>query len=295
MDQLKKDIAMDLFSTSQSENVKFNLKRDIVFFDIESTGLNIMKDRIVQIAFIKYFADDRDPEELELLLNPGVPISAEALAVHGITADKVKNKPIFKEKAKEIQDFIGDADLAGYNSDRFDVPMLVEEFDRCGIDLEVEKRKSIDVQKIFYKMEPRTLQAALKHYCGKTLEGAHDALADVRATVDVLKGQIEMYKDVDHEDGDGFITKTPIQNDMDAIYEFTSDERVVDFTNRLKRNPKGEIIFNFGKYMNQRVKEVIKKDRNYYHWIIQKDFSSQVKKIVKGMMDEIIADSQKEA
>ncbi len=282
---------MDLFSTSQND-LRFNLKRDIVFFDIESTGLNVMKDRIVQIALIKHFADGSEPRELELLINPGVPISSEALAVHGITAEKVKNQPTFREKAKEIHDFIGDANLAGYNSDRFDVPMLVEEFDRCGIDLDIENRISIDVQKIFYKMEPRTLRAAMKHYCNETLEDAHDALADVRATVEVLKGQIKMYQDVDYEDGDGFITKAPIKNDMDAIYEFTRDNRIVDFTNRLKRNAEDEIIFNFGKYMNQRVKDVIKKDRNYYHWIMQKDFSSQVKKIVKGIMDEVIAESQ---
>ncbi len=285
---------MDLFSTSQSDSdLTFNLARDIVFFDIESTGLNVMKDRIVQIALIKHFVDGRPPVELTELVNPGVPISDESMAIHGITPDDVKNKPTFAQLSQKLYEFIGDADLAGYNSDRFDIPMLTEEFHRCGIDLDVENRRTIDVQKIFYKMEPRTLRAAYSHYCGQTLTDAHDALADVRATVEVLKGQIKMYEGVDYEDGDGFITKAPIQNDMDALYEFTHDDRVVDFTNRLKKNHKGEIVFNFGKYMNKEIKSVLRRDRNYYHWIMEKDFSSQVKKIVSRTMNEIITESQK--
>ncbi len=285
---------MDLFSTSSdSDSLTFNLDKDIVFFDIESTGLNILQDRIIQIALIKYYADDRQPEELELLVNPGIPIPADSQAVHGISDSDIADKPRFSSVAKQIFDFIGDADLAGYNSDRFDVPMLLEELYRNGINLNMTNRKSIDVQKIFYRMEPRTLRAALKHYCQKELVDAHDALADVRATVDVLKGQIKMYQGVDHEDGDGFITKEPIKNDMNAIYDFTADKRHVDFTNRLKKNEHGDIVFNFGKYMNQKVKDVIKKDRNYFHWIIEKDFSSQVKTAIQQIMDEIIQDSQR--
>ena len=142
-------------------------------------------------------------------------------------------------------------------------------------------------------MEPRTLRAALKHYCDKELIDAHDALADVRATVDVLKGQIKMYKGVDHEDGNGLITKEPIKNDLNSIYEFTADKRHVDFTNRLKKTENGDIVFNFGKYMNHRVIDVIKKDRNYFHWIMEKDFSSQVKSTIQGLMDQIITDSQR--
>lgn len=267
--------------------VELNLDRDIVFFDIESTGLNVLKDRIIQIALIKYKKEGGAPIEKEYLVNPGIPISAEAMAVHGITPDMIKDKPIFSHIAQEIFEFVDQCDLGGYNSDRFDLPMLTEELFRCGFDLNVEDRRTIDVQKIFYKMEPRTLKAALKVFCGKELEDAHDALADVRATVEVLAGQIKKYDGVDYVDGDGFVTKAPIKNNMQAIHEFISDYKVVDFTQRLRRDHRGDIIFNFGKYMNQRVADVFKRDKNYYHWIVQKDFSSQVKKIVKKIMEEV--------
>jgi len=269
--------------------VEFNLDRDIVFFDIESTGLNVLKDRIVQLALIKYPHDGTPPIEREYMVDPQVPISKEAMDVHGITPDMLRGKPVFADVAKEVFDFIGASDLGGYNSDRFDLPMLTEELFRSGYDLNVEGRRTIDVQKIFYKMEPRTLKAALKVYCDKDLEGAHDALADVRATVEVLAGQMAKYDGVDYTDGDGFVTKAPIKNDIQAIHEFISDNRVVDFTQRLRRDYKGEIVFNFGKYSNQRVSDVFKRDKNYYHWIIQKDFSSQVKKIVKKIMEEVEA------
>jgi DNA polymerase-3 subunit epsilon len=285
---------MDLFSSLPNSNeFKLNLERDIVFFDIESTGLNVLQDKIIQIALIKYFADGQPPAELELLMHPDMDIPAEAMAIHGITQERIKDEPKFEAFAQEIFDFIGDADLAGYNSDRFDMPMLVEELSRCGLDLDMENRRTIDVQKIFYKMEPRTLKAAYQLYCNESLDDAHDALADVRATVAVFIGQIKRYEGVDYEDGDGFVTKTPIINDIQAIYEFIVDERVVDYTQRLRRNAKGEITFNFGKYMNQSVKEVFKKDRNYYHWILQKDFSSQVKRLVQKIMDEIVTESQR--
>lgn len=281
---------MDLFSTSDSNNqiddLKFILDRDIVFFDIESTGLNVIRDRIVQIALIKYTKNGDDPEELEMMINPGIPISKEAMAVHGITPDRLRNKPTFQQVAKQLYDFIGDADLAGYNSDRFDLPMLMEEFSRVGMELSMDNRRSIDVQKIYYKMEPRTLKAAYKNFCGATLEGAHDALADVRATAEVLKGQILKYEGVDYEDGDGFVTKAPIKNNMDALHQFTNDFTVVDATQRLKRNKDGEIVFNFGKYINQSVIEILSKDHNYYQWIMNKDFSSQVKQIIKTLMKD---------
>ena len=167
--------------------------------------------------------------------------------------------------------------------------MLTEELFRNGIELNPEERRTIDVQKIFYKMQPRTLKAALQFYCQKELEGAHDALADVRATVEVFAGQIVKYEGVDYIDGDGFVTKAPIKNDMQAIHEFISDYRTVDSTQRLRRDHKGDIIFNFGKYTNQKVADVFSRDKNYYHWIMQKDFSSQVKKIVKKIMEEVEA------
>ena len=279
---------MDLFSTvNQTNDLTLNLTKDLVFFDLETTGLNVLKDRILQIALVKVFANGLPEEEMTMLINPGIPISQEAMDVHGITPDIVANKPTFKEVAQAIYDFIGDADLAGYNSDRFDLPMLTEEFSRCGLDLNVENRRTVDVQKIFYKMEPRTLKAAYKFYCDQELENAHDALADVKATYEVLKGQIKRYESVDYIDSDGLEIKRPIKNDIESIYQFTTDFRRVDFTQRLKRNANGEILFNFGKYLNQPVKEVFKRDKHYYHWIMQKDFSSQVKKVVSQIMDEI--------
>ena len=267
--------------------MKFNLERDLIFFDIESTGLNVMRDRILQIAFIKYPKDGSDPIELEMLINPGIPISEEAMNVHGITPDMLKNKPSFKDVAEELFKFIGTADLSGYNSDRFDIPMLMEEFHRYGYDLEIEKRRTIDVQKIFYKMEPRTLKAAYKFYCNESLTDAHDALADVRATVGVLQGQLKKYDGVDYIDGDDFVTPAPIRNDVAALYDFTVNNHMVDVTQRLKYNPQGEIIFNFGKYSGRKVRDIISNDHQYYAWIMEKDFSVQVKKAVKRIMDDI--------
>jgi DNA polymerase-3 subunit epsilon len=267
--------------------MKLNLTRDLCFFDVESTGLNILRDRIIQLAIIKVKADGSPDEELNMLINPGmVFISQEAYEVHGISAKDVANKPTFDKVAKEIYDFIGDSDLAGYNSNRFDVPMLMEEFARAGIDFEIASRRLIDVQRIFYKMEPRTLSAAVKFYCNKSLENAHDAMADVQATIDVFKGQIERYQDLDFEEKDGTVVEKPLRNDMDSIYKFTNDLSLIDVTNRLKYNNEGEVVFNFGKYQNQRVIDVITKvDPNYYRWILEKDFSVQVKRTIKQIKE----------
>ena len=266
--------------------MKLNLDRDLCFFDLEATGLNVIRDRIVQIAIIKYSKKDKEPEELSMLINPGIPISEEAMEVHGITPKMLSNKPTFQQVAEKIYDFIGNSDLAGYNSNRFDVPMLMEEFARVGEEFDISKRKTIDVQRIFYKMEPRTLRAALKYYTGKRIENAHDALADVRATVDVLKGQLEKYDGVDMEDGEGFMIEAPVKNDMQAIHEFTKDKRNIDATQRLRYNQDGEIVFNFGKYVGQPVAATLFKDRQYYNWILNKEFSTQVKQIVKTLLKE---------
>lgn len=273
--------------------IDFNLTRDIVFFDIESTGLNVIRDRIVQIALIKYKTDGSEPEELELLINPGIPISPEAMAVHGITPDKLRNKPSFAQVAKEIFDFIGDSDLGGYNSDRFDVPMLMEELFRAGYNLNIDKRRLIDVQKIFYKMEPRTLKAALKYYCGKELVDAHDALADVRATVDVLKGQLVKYDGVDYVDGDGFVKEAPIKNDMQAISDFLGDRSTLDVTMKLRYDKEGTVVFNFGKYAGKPAAKILYEDRQYYRWIQEKDFSAQVKHICTELVKEYAANLNK--
>jgi len=272
--------------------MNFKLERDLIFFDIESTGLNVIRDRIMQIALIKYFANGNEPEELEMLINPGIPISEEAYNVHGIGPKDVANKPTFLQVSKQLLDFIGDADLAGYNSNRFDVPLLMEEFARVGIDFSMDKRRAIDVQRIFYKMEPRTLSAALKYYTGKQIENAHDALADVRATIDVLKGQMTRYEGVDLVDGDGEVIPNPVRNDMQALHEFTNDLNTIDATQRLKYNADGVVVFNFGKHIGKPVAETLYKDQQYYNWILNKEFSHQVKQIVKRLFKEYEKEQQ---
>ena len=266
--------------------MEFNLDRDLCFFDIESTGLNVIRDRIIQIAIIKYFKKGKEPEELSLLINPGIPISEEAMAVHGILPKDLANKPVFAQVADKINEFIGNADLAGYNSNRFDIPILMEEFARVGIEFDVSKRRTIDVQRIFYKMEPRTLHAALKFYCDKELTNAHDALSDVRATIDVLKGQLTKYEGIDFKNGDGEVTAAPVKNDMQAIHDFTNDFNTIDATQRLKYNKDKVVVFNFGKYVGKPVAKTLLKDKQYYHWILNKEFSSQVKQIVKQLVKE---------
>lgn len=267
--------------------MQLNLKKDICVFDIESTGLNVIKDRILQLAIIKVKADGSPEEELSLLINPGIPISQEAINVHGITPKDLVNKPVFEQVASKIYDFIGNSDLAGYNCHRFDVPMLMEEFARVGVDFTIDHRSVIDVQRIFYKMEPRTLKAALKFYCDKTLEDAHDALNDVKATLDVLKGQLDRYVGKVLLDEDGNETVDVIENDIKKLHTFTNDMKTIDGTQRLKYNENQEVVFNFGKYTGQTVVEVFKQDRNYYHWIQKMEFSHQVKSIVKNIFNEM--------
>ena len=264
----------------------FKLDRDLIFFDIEATGLNVTRDRIVQIAMVKYFKSGKTPEELSMLINPGIPISEEAMRVHGITPKDLANKPSFQLVAQKIYDFIGNADLAGYNSNRFDIPMLMEEFARVGMELSTDRRRTIDVQRIFYKMEPRTLKAALQFYCGQEIEDAHDALADVRATIDVFKGQLQKYRGVDFIDDDGNKATSPIINDMQALHEFTNDTRFVDATQKMRYEVDGTIVFSFGKYQGKPVGETLYNDKQYYNWILNKEFSSQVKQIVKKLYKE---------
>lgn len=257
------------------------LKNELCFIDFETTGLNIMRDRIIQIGILKYSPNQDAPKEWNSLVNPGVPISEESVRVTGITVDDVRNKPTFAQIAEDLYDFIGMSDIAGYNSNRFDIPILMEEFNRVGIDFNLADRKLIDVQQIFYKMEPRTLAAAHKYYTGQEMEGAHDALADVKATVAVLEGQLKMYKDRDFVNQSGETLERPVRNDIHSLSEFSRIEGMVDVTQRLKKAPNGKIIFNFGKYKGKSVVEIFKKDTQYYNWIMNKEFSVQTKKIVK--------------
>ena len=265
--------------------MNLNLKKDIIFFDIEATGLNVLRDRIIQLGMIKYFANGRPQVEKEYLINPGIPISEEAMAVHGITPTDVARKPVFAQLAEEIFEFVGDADLAGYRSNSYDVPMLLEELARCGFELDLDNRNLVDVQRIFYKMEPRTLAAAHRFYCGTEMEGAHDALSDVRATVAVLDGQLRMYKGKDLGEGEEKVVE-PVKPDADSLHKFTNDLRMVDATQRLRYDHNGEIVFNFGKYVGRNVARTLHEDKQYYNWILNKDFSYQVKQAVRRLYKE---------
>lgn len=237
--------------------MKLNLKNPIIFFDLETTGLDIANDRIIEIAYIKVYPNG-DEESFTYRINPERPIPAESTAVHGITDEDVKDCPTFKEKAKKIAaDFKG-CDLAGYNSARFDLPMLAEEFLRADVDIDLSTRKMIDVQTIFHKKEQRTLSAAYKFYCQQDLVDAHAAMADTKATYEILQSQLDRYPD--------------LQNDMAFLADYTCTSKNVDFAGRIVYNDKGVEVINFGKYKGQPVVDVLKNDPGYYGWIMGADF-----------------------
>ncbi|HLF62142.1 MAG TPA: 3'-5' exonuclease [Saprospiraceae bacterium] len=266
--------------------MKLHLEKDLIFLDVEATGLHVIRDRIIQLAMIKYSAEGKAPVELNWLINPGIPISEEAMQVHGIKPADVANKPIFRQLAAEIFAFIGDADFAGYHSNQFDIPILMEELARCGFELNLDNRRLIDVQRIFYKMEPRTLSAAYRYYCQEEINEAHDALQDVKATIAVLDGQLDMYKDKDLLTEEGELLKRPIKEDVGALHEFTNDLRLVDATQKLKYDVNGEIVFNFGIHRGLPVAKILAEDKQYYHWMLNKEFSFQVKQIIRKLVTE---------
>lgn len=268
-------------------SLPISLTRDLVFFDVETTGLNVLRDRIVQIALIKFQKNNPEPIELQMLINPGIPISEESMSIHGITPKDLANKPTFSQVGQKLFDFIGDSDLSGYNAARFDIPMLIEEFYRVGLEFDMAIRRVVDVQRIFYKMEPRTLKAALKFYCQQEITDAHDAMADTRATVEIFKGQLNFYQGKNLLDEEGKTVETPIQKDIQALSDFTNDYNIIDATQRLKYDFNGVMVFNFGKYVGQSVEEVLTKDKNYSHWILEKEFSAQVKQIIRKVVKDI--------
>jgi len=266
--------------------MKLNLEKDLVALDAETTGLSVSKDRIVQLAMVKIFADGRKPEERCRLVNPGIPIPVEVTAVHSITDEMVKNEPTFSKLAKGIQAFIGDSDLLTYNGNRFDIPLLMEEFERAGLPLDMTGRKTIDAQRIFHKMEPRNLSAAVKFYTGKKMEGAHDAGNDIRATVNVLFGQIKKYDGVDFEEKDGTIIASPIKNDMKALHEFCTEPNEIDFQGKVKLDANGVAVLTFGKYQGKPVAESLYGDKNYRNWILTGDFTVDTKKVIERLVNE---------
>jgi DNA polymerase-3 subunit epsilon len=243
--------------------MQINLTNPLVFLDLETTGINISKDRIVEISILKVYPGGRE-ESKTRRINPEMPIPQEATAIHGITDEDVKDCPKFREIARSLAALIEDCDLAGFNSNRFDIPLLAEEFLRAEVEIDLNKRKFIDVQTIFHKMEQRTLTAAYKFYCDKDLESAHSAETDARATYEVLKAQLERYPD--------------LKNDINFLSGFSSFKNHVDFAGRMIYNEKGEEVINFGKYKGRLVAEVLNVDPGYYSWIMGGDFALDTKK-----------------
>lgn len=245
--------------------MQLNLRNPLVFFDLETTGINIVKDRIIEISYVKVHPNGKE-ETKTWRVNPEMPIPPESTAIHGITDEDVKDCPTFKEIAKSLAAQIEGCDLAGYNSNRFDIPLLAEEFLRAGVDIDLNRRKFVDVQTIFHKMEQRTLSAAYKFYCDKSLENAHTAEADTLATYEVLKAQLDRYPD--------------LKNDINYLSQFSSYNNNVDFAGRMVYNDKGEEVINFGKYKGRLVADVLKNDPGYYAWIMNGDFPLNTKKML---------------
>lgn len=268
--------------------MEFNLKKDLCCFDLEATGLSIVKDRICQIAITKIFADGRPDESKVRLVNPGIPIPEGASKVNGITDDMVKDAPPFEKIAKALLEFIGDSDLLSFNGNRFDIPLLMEECARVGHPLDMTGRRTIDAQRIFHQMERRDLTAAYKFFTGKKLEGAHRADTDVMATIEVTKAMLDRYKGVDCEKGDTIITE-PVRNDMQALHDFTNDPNEIDFAGKIKRDEKGRAVFTFGKYQLLPVGESLANDSKYHSWIKSGDFTTQTKLLCDILVNEYIA------
>lgn len=248
--------------------MELKLTRPICFFDLETTGTDVAKDRIVEISILKIFPNG-NRESKTWLVNPEMPIPPQASAVHGITNEKVASEPTFKMLSRQVFNMIKDSDLAGYNSDRFDIPLLAEELLRAEVDFDMGSRVSVDVQTIFFKMEQRTLSAAYKFYCGKELESAHSAEADVMATYEVLKAQVERYAE--------------LENNVKFLSDFTSRKQVADFAGFIVYNEQGEEIFTFGKHKGKKVEDVLAEEPGYFGWILNADFPLYTKKVLTAI------------
>ncbi|MBL7472724.1 3'-5' exonuclease [Robertkochia sediminum] len=248
--------------------MELNLTKPICFFDLETTGIEVAKDRIVEISVLKVYPNG-NRESRTWLVNPEMPIPAESAAIHGITDEKVANEPTFKELSKTIYNMIKDSDLAGYNSDRFDIPLLAEELLRAGIDFDLGNKVTVDVQTIFHKMEKRTLEAAYKFYCDKTLVNAHSAEADTLATYEILKAQLDRYDE--------------LENDMKFLGEFTNRKRNADFAGFIAYDKEGREIFSFGKHKGKLVETVLEEEPGYFGWILNADFPLYTKKVLTAV------------
>ncbi|MCB0762147.1 MAG: 3'-5' exonuclease [Flavobacteriales bacterium] len=270
-----------------------NLKRPIAFFDLETTGVNVASDRIVELAIIKVMPDgtvQRRPEspgkENRYLINPTIPIPVESSLVHGIYDDDVKEAPTFKQISKGLFKFLLDCDLAGFNSNKFDVPLLAEEFLRVGINFSMEGRNLIDVQTIYHIMEQRTLKAAYKFYCNEDLSDAHEAMPDTQATLDVFEAMLTKYDGAEVIDAKGNQLPT-FENDMDVLHRFCQRGNNADLMGRLVYDENGEVLFNFGKYKGQQVKAVLAQDPGYYGWMMNGDFPLYTKQVLTDVRNDM--------
>ncbi len=250
---------------------ELTLRRPIIFFDLEATGVDHAKDRIVEIAMIKLHPDGKK-DNYQKRINPGMPIPAEATAIHGITDEDVKNAPSFKQVAHQLYDWMKGCDLGGYNSTKFDIPMLAEEFLRADIHVDFTDRAMVDVQQIFFKMETRTLSAAYQFYCNKELINAHSAEADTIATIEILQAQLERYNN--------------LPGDVKALHEFSGGEQLVDYARRIIMKD-GEPVFNFGKHKGRKVTDVFTQEPQYYDWMMQADFSLHTKQKISEILNKM--------
>ncbi len=262
--------------------MQLKLTRPIAFFDLETTGTNVVKDRIVEISIYKVLPGG-GTESMTKLINPGIPIPPEVTEIHGITNLDVANAPTFEQIANQLNDFLHNCDLAGYNSNKFDIPMLIEEFLRCGINFDIKKRRLVDVQNIFHKMEPRTLRAAYKFYCGKNLVDAHSAEADTKATYEVLLSQIERYEGVPYEEKDG-TTNIPITNEIQALHDFSYNHNNADLVGHIGYNKAGKEVFKFGKHKGKLVEDVFAREPQYFDWMMKADFPLSTKQVIRSII-----------
>jgi len=258
--------------------MELSLTKPIAFFDLETTGIRVATDRIVEICILREQVDG-STQTRTLRINPEMPIPAEVTAIHGITDEDVKDCPTFKQVARELAAFLDNCDLAGFNSNHFDIPLLVEEFLRADIDFDLKGRRFVDVQNIFHKMEPRNLGAAYKFYCEKDLINAHSAEADTVATYEILKAQLDRYAAVPFKDRNGKISM-PVVNDMKALSEFSFGMKNVDLIGHIVYNDKNVEVFNFGKHKGKPVAKVLKDEPSYYDWMMKGEFPLSTKKVL---------------
>ena len=258
--------------------MELHLTRPIVFLDLETTGIKVATDKIVEICMLRQNTDGSTKIKT-LRINPEMPIPPEVTAIHGISDDDVKDCPVFRQVSGEIAQFMENCDLAGYNSNHFDIPLLVEEFLRAGLDLELRGRRFVDVQNIFHRMEPRNLAAAYRFYCSKELINAHSAEADTIATFEILKAQLDRYSGISYTDRNGKTTQ-PIVNDIKALSEFSFSNRNVDLIGHIVFNEKNVEVFNFGKHKGKAVNQVLKDEPSYYDWMMKGDFPLSTKKVL---------------